>query len=209
MSDACYYLGLDLGQAADYTAITILERPAILRRIGYHPEPPAPTVYNLRHLERVTLGTSYPAIAQRVKALVGADPLRDHVTVIADATGVGVAVMDVLRAAGVKPLIPVTITGGDQVTYDKGALRVPKRDLVMALLVLFQSERLKVAAGLRLADTLRQELLAFKVEIDPQTAHDSYAAWREGAHDDLVLSAALAAWYANRAGSTRARVRAI
>jgi hypothetical protein len=26
-------------------------------------------------------------------------------------------------------------------------------------------------------------------------AHDSYGAWREGAHDDLVLAVAVAAWY--------------
>jgi len=36
----------------------------------------------------------------------------------------------------------------------------------------------------------------FKVKIDPQTAHDSYSAWREADHDDLVLSVALAAWFA-------------
>ena len=39
--------------------------------------------------------------------------------------------------------------------------------------------------------TLVQELLAFRVKIDPLTAHDSYGAWREGAHDDLVLAVAL------------------
>ena len=76
-----------------------------------------------------------------------------------------------LRAAGVKP-IPVTITGRDQVTT--------------------------AADGLKLAEVLRKELLDFKIRIDPQTAHDSYAAWRAGAHDDLVLAAAEAAWDATR-----------
>jgi hypothetical protein len=28
--------------------------------------------------------------------------------------------------------------------------------------------------------------------------HDSYNAWRESIHDDLVLAVALAAWYAER-----------
>jgi hypothetical protein len=37
--------------------------------------------------------------------------------------------------------------------------------------------------------------LNFKVKIDPRSAHDSYSAWREEDHDDLVLSVALAAWW--------------
>jgi hypothetical protein len=31
-------------------------------------------------------------------------------------------------------------------------------------------------------------------------AHDIYGAWREGAHDDLVLATALACWYGERKG---------
>ena len=54
-------------------------------------------------------------------------------------------------------------------------------------------------------DVLRRELRDFKIRIDPQTAHDSYAAWRAGAHDDLVLAAAAAAWDADPLEATRAR----
>jgi hypothetical protein len=39
-----------------------------------------------------------------------------------------------------------------------------------------------------------EEPLNFKVEIDPKTAHDSYTAWRENQHDDLVFAVALACW---------------
>ena len=92
--------------------------------------------------------------------------------------------VDVLRAAGVKP-IPVTITGGDQVSLGTR----PPADI----------------AGLKLAEVLRKELRDFKIRIDPQTAHDSYAAWRAGAHDDLVLAAAEAAWDADPLEATRAR----
>ena len=84
---------------------------------------------------------------------------------------------------------------------------MPKRDLVAALVVIFQAGRLKIAKDLKQARTLRDELLNFKVKIDTRTAHDSYAAWREGQHDDLVLSAALAAWYADKAGAQRAYPR--
>ena len=40
-------------------------------------------------------------------------------------------------------------------------------------------------------------MLAFQVTIT-NAANDTYGAWREGTHDDLVLSVALAAWYAER-----------
>jgi hypothetical protein len=93
----------------------------------------------------------------------------------------------------------ITITGGDSVTKaEGGGLRVPKRDLASAPLVLMQNKQLKIAEGLELAPVLKRELLNFKVKINIATGHDSYEAWREGDHDDLVLAGALAAWAATR-----------
>lgn len=36
------------------------------------------------------------------------------------------------------------------------------------------------------------------MKINLKTAHDSYEAWHEGVHDDLVLSVALASWTAGQ-----------
>lgn len=36
------------------------------------------------------------------------------------------------------------------------------------------------------------------MKVNVSTGHDSYEAWREGDHDDLVLAAALAAWKAHK-----------
>jgi hypothetical protein len=180
-----YYVGLDLGQAADYTAIAVLERT--------DGADGARARYALRHLER-TRERPYPEIVARVVALLG-EPALAGATLIVDATGVGAPVVDELRRAGVRP-VAVTITGGDTVTHEGQAYRVPKRDLVSAVLMLLQQERLQVSAALPLADTLVRELLAFRVRINVRTGHDSYEAWREREHDDLVLSACLAAWYA-------------
>ncbi len=58
--------------------------------------------------------------------------------------------------------------------------------------------RLRVAEGLPDAAVLVEELLNFRVKIDPLTAHDSYGGWREKEHDDLVLAVALACWYGER-----------
>jgi hypothetical protein len=48
---------------------------------------------------------------------------------------------------------------------------------------------------------LQAELSNFRVTVNATTGHDSYGAgpagsWRDGEHDDLVLSCALACWYA-------------
>ena len=70
--------------------------------------------------------------------------------------------------------------------------------MASAPLVLMQIGQLKIAEGMRLAATLRKELLNFKVKINIATAHDSYEAWREGDHDDLVLAVAMACWCGER-----------
>src|SRR5438477_511373 len=78
---------------------------------------------------------------------------------------------------------------------DYTALVIAER---IAVQVLLQSGRLKIAEGLPDTKTLVRELLNFKVKIDPVTAHDSYAAWRENIHDDLVLAVAMALWLAEK-----------
>src|SRR5215211_8858934 len=55
-----YYVGLDLGQANDYTAIAVVEET------GERGESPL----HVRHLERPPLGTYYPEQVARVKELV-------------------------------------------------------------------------------------------------------------------------------------------
>jgi hypothetical protein len=85
------------------------------------------------------------------------------------------------------------ITGGDAVTSEGGITRVPKRELVSIVQVCLQTARLKIAPDLKEAATLTSELQNFQVKIT-DNAHDTYGAWREGTHDDLVLAVALALW---------------
>lgn len=187
--DTKFFCGLDLGQAQDYTAFCVVEKTQ-----GAH----AHARFDVRHLERFQLQTPYPAIVDSVRQRMKYPPLSMHSELIADHTGVGRPVVDLLSAAGLQP-IGVTITGGEAVSYNDGMYRVPKRILVSTLQILLQTGRLKVAAGLPEASTLVRELMNFQFKIDPRTAHDSYGAWREGAHDDLVLAVALACWYSERA----------
>jgi len=188
-----YNIGLDLGQAQDYTAMAIVER---FVRSRYQPQPIEDDVYHVVHLERFPLGTSYPDIVDRVDAIMKQPQLRGHTTLVVDATGVGRPVVDMMdqRKPGWQWPVPVTITGGDEVQGASRGWRVPKRDLAGRLQVLLQSKRLKIAEELPLAEVLMRELLAFRVKINIATGHDSYEAWRERDHDDLVLAVALAVW---------------
>jgi len=179
---AKFYVGLDLGQSNDYTAVSVLDH------VG--------DAYHARHLGRLR-GTPYPVIVDKVAEMLHSPALKDQAALVVDQTGVGAPVVDLFNQAGLDP-VGVLIHGGDRASHEGGVWRVPKRDLVACLQVLFQGGRLKISSKLPLAETLQNELLNFKVKIDPATAHDSYSAWREQEHDDMVLSVALAAWWAER-----------
>lgn len=78
---------------------------------------------------------------------------------------------------------------------------MPKKDLAGALIAAFHGERLRIAAGLTEGATLVNELLNFKVKVNIATGNESFEAWREGVHDDLVLAVAMAVWWGeNRTG---------
>ena len=181
-----FFIGLDLGQASDYTALAILEQ---LKPDGEGKE----TAYHVRHLERVR-GVSYPSIVSKVVEIMHSSYLGGSTALVVDQTGVGAPVVDIFKQAGLKPA-GVLIHGGDKVSSEGDTWRVPKRDLVGVLQILLQSSRLKISKRLPLAAILQAEMMNFKVKIDPVTAHDSYSAWRDNEHDDLVLSVALAAWW--------------
>ena len=185
------YFGLDLGQASDYTALTAVEKV-----LTYEKE----TQFHTRHAERFELGMPYPMMIDKLDERINALNIRDDYMTVADATGVGRPVIDLMRDRKIK-VVPVTITGGDKELFDPeiGGWRVPKRILASTMQVLLQNGQLKFAKGLMHAQTLIDELLNFKVKVNSK-AHDQYEAWREGDHDDLVLSLAMAVWYAERYG---------
>jgi hypothetical protein len=209
-----FFIGLDLGQAQDYTALAIAEKvqpqqEQVDEWSGRVTQVDAgKPLYHVRHLQRWQLGTSYPAIVKDVVALserLRVGKARHAPDLVVDQTGVGRPVVDMLRGAGLHPK-PVTITGGTDVTgSESSGFGVPKRDLVGTLQVLLQAQRLKFAEGMAEVPTLVKELLAFQVKITA-SAHDTYGAWREGTHDDQVLAVAMAVWFAERKGEHRSFV---
>jgi hypothetical protein len=90
----------------------------------------------------------------------------------------------------------VLITSGHTIHFENGAWHVPKKELVSVLQVLLQSGRLKIA-NLPERELLVKELLAFQVKITT-AANETFEAWRERDHDDLVLATALACWWGEK-----------
>ncbi len=104
-------------------------------------------------------------------------------------------------------MVGALIHSGAAVTRIGVEYGVPKRDLVATLQLLLQSGRLQFAAEMPKLDVLKEELRNFHVKINPETAHEGYSAWREGDHDDMVLSVSLAAWWGEYLKPARAASR--
>jgi hypothetical protein len=195
-----YFLGLDLGQAQDYTALVVLEA-------GYRED--GTRAYNARHIHRWKLGTRYTQVATDLDALLRRPPNPEPpfdpppllgCTVAVDVTGVGRGVWETLQQARLPATLHgVVITGGHAESRGgEGHLHVPKKDLVSAAMVLLQNKRLGIVGNLALSETLAKELANFRVKITA-AGNETFESWREREHDDLVLATALACWLAERA----------
>ncbi len=198
-NEVLYQQDYDRGLAAGWISPASLTPHQVGRALWHSHEygRPAEVPLQVRHLERFELGTKYTDVVAKVAQVVRSGPLREMPAVLlVDKTGVGAAVLDSFTHAGIGA-VAITLHGGAAVSRDpqRPGFRVPKRDLVTVAQVLLQNGQLKVAAGLPEAETLRRELLNFKVTIDPRTAHDSYSHWRENDHDDLVLAVSQGAWF--------------
>ena len=182
-----YIVGADIGQAQNPTALAVLKA--------------TPGDHQIRHLERLPLGTSYPAVAERISGLTMALPNPD---LVVDATGVGRPVVDQLRATGLDP-IAVTITAGKETVCNGGGWHVPKKELVRSLAVAIEGGRLRVAKRIPDAAALVRELKAFVATIG-DAGRTRFAGQAE--HDDLVVAVALAVWWAGHQGPP-AQLRAV
>ncbi len=181
-----FLVAVDLGKLRDFSAITIVERYS-------YPDRWDPVLFCqlyawknvVRKIERLALGTSYPRVIARIEEWVSRLALRGPVTLLVDATGVGEAVVDSLRSAGLRcELVPITITAGEQATRGRHGWCVPKKDLMVSLQLLIARGELVIPRDLELRERLADELASIDTSLRAAGTR----------HDDLVLSLSLAAW---------------
>lgn len=196
-------VSVDLGTVNDFTAISVTEVYSRIQekgRVIIPGEEQMPIVNEIacRMLERIDLGTSYPDIIERVRVIMDNPDISKQAILVVDQTGCGIPVVQQMRKIpGLAP-IGITITNGSSVTESKSdGYNIPKKDLISSLQLLFQTHRLKFSPGLEHVDDLLHELRNFKIKKTTK-GNESYEAWRESDHDDLVLSLAMAAWYHRR-----------
>ncbi|MCS3662314.1 hypothetical protein [Salinibacter ruber] len=199
--DTSQFLGLDLGQSSDPSALTVAEQQVPIQE--EHPSAENPTgetrgepAYLVRHIERFDLGTPYPDVVRRVASVLGAPETGDDPTLIMDASGVGAPVVDQFHEEGLRP-VEITFTGGNDVQRDGRRYSVPKSDLVGTVQTLLQSRRLQVVEELDLASALATEMKRFRVKTTT-TGHVRFEHATESDTDDILLSLACALWYAER-----------
>lgn len=182
---AVIQIGVDIGQKIDPSALAVAE----IEKQGkaYH--------YLMRHIERLPLGTPYPAVVARlvaVKKSLAERGIRD-VRWWVDSTGVGQPVVDLLQAAGIYPTA-VYLTGNDKAVRDDNGqtLRLGKPLLVSRLQVLLQCGRIHLPKTPE-AGALADELLNYEIRVSDE-GQDSYGAFKVGTHDDLATALGLACW---------------
>ena len=203
-AESTWAVGLDLGTVGDFTCFSAVQRlreplapnsgdgwcsSDLRQKLG-------PTRYLVRHLQRFKLGLTYSEIADLVLELI-IGPLRG-VSVVTDGTGVGKAVVELLEAKGILNVTPVVITSGhdEGKSEDGRTLHIPKGILISHLQAALHLGELKIAPGLDEAQAFAKELGAFRVT---RTDHGNLSMnARSGAHDDILLSVALALFWLRR-----------
>jgi hypothetical protein len=165
IADRLAVLGADIGQARDPSALAVLRG------------------YDVLHLERLPLGTSYSLVAERIDVVARAA----GASIALDATGVGRAVVDLLRARGQHPLA-VTLHGGQLVRRNANGASIPRRMFLRPLVAAVEQGRLRVAQGIPGAAAFADELLAARQRGLATEARGA------GHHGDLLIAISLALW---------------
>ncbi len=184
-----FYIGLDLGQRQDHSAIAIVERPD--PRLAWMT---GQKMLMVRRVERIALGTPYPRVVERVREIVQAI---GECTLVVDGTGVGAPVVELLRSARLGcGVTAVTITGGEKASGSGLAWSVPKRDLIAEVQLALEKGELRIARHMKEVSALVRELIDVRLTAGLGTGKVRIGADGSGQHDDLVIALALACWRA-------------
>jgi hypothetical protein len=186
-----YVLGADLGQSMDPTALCVLEHTHAFREWERGGRDQFEDAFDVRHLQRLPLGLSYPSVVQEVARLLARPPLVSNCELVLDATGVGRPVADLFDVAGLQPM-RVTITAGDAQSWTDGGWHVSKTTLISTLDARLHTGELRFAKELTEAGAMAEELRDFRRHVSA-SGRFQYEA-RATKHDDLVLAVAIALW---------------
>lgn len=213
-----YLLSWDVAQKQDKTALQLWRRtPSIVpgNRIAED------RVFNYLDLvyQREMEGVPYTEQCKAVQELLNGERMKNNCDLVIDGTGIGQAVVDIMREHGLEP-IPIVFTSGltMNVKYAEATRRfggfgktldlrtiaelcVPKVDMIHAAKVLLEQNRIRIATGVANAEEFKKQLLHFKGKVN-ERGNVSYGNDAEAKHDDWVACFIMACWFANYSGQT-------
>ncbi|MBS1826118.1 MAG: terminase family protein [Acidobacteria bacterium] len=194
-----FFVGLDLGQRQDYTALAVIERHMLLSdavdagtRNRFEK-----MRYRCRCLRRLPLGTGYMEVVDKVKQLMHSQELAGRASLVVDASGVGSPVVEMLRKTANCALDPVTITSGQNVKMDHTGYKMPRRELMSQLALMLEKRELEISSHAGEIDHIRNELRNLRLNFNAR-GQENYDPDKESVHDDLVIAMALGFWKAKR-----------
>lgn len=195
-----FVVGVDLGQSADYTAVAVIDHSRTPLPDDWHVDEVACRIrqrvderFDVRHLQRLPLGTPYPEQVARIRDLFTRPPLRGgDVPLCIDQTGVGAPVGDLFEADGLRP-VRITFTSGFEPTGRGRKWGVPKSTIVSGIDAKLHCGELRFAKALLEAEALKEELANFQKHVS-QTGKLLFE-HRSGRHDDLIFAIGIALWW--------------
>ena len=194
-----FFVGLDLGQRQDFTAIAVIERHSFVSAdVDAGTRGRNERVrYRCRMLRRLPLGMGYVEVVEKVKVLMQSKELLDRATLVVDASGVGSPVVEMLRKTANCPLDPVTITGGQQLKIDTYGYKMPRRELMSQLALMLEKRELEISLHAGDIEHVRNELRNLRIRFGNK-GQENIDPEKESVHDDLVIAMALGFWKAKR-----------
>jgi hypothetical protein len=186
-----YIVGISLGSTSnDWTALVIVE---CVETDG-HME------YQVVNITRFPIGSTFVDISNKLKLiwnkLRGEKEPYNSRTVAVDVTGASEAVVNLI-ADSIDIDYEVTITQCAAATRDEKRRQrwsVPKKDLIGALMLVYQAKQFRIADSLQDAETLAREAEKYTQSSNIKISESSDELWREGADDDLLLAWAVMMW---------------
>lgn len=189
-----YFIGVDVGQITDHTAIAVVEAvPDEVLRLRCH------------FLETLLLRQTFASMADRLGEIEGKLRVEGAaVEILVDATGPGQPIPELIRERVGCNVISCRFTSGDEPNYERSYWKLPKAAVVTYLKILFQEGRfelpgkVKDPAKAQAINAMALELQNFQYNQPAAGAKAETFEARVGAHDDLVTALGLAAWGAKQ-----------
>jgi hypothetical protein len=195
-----YFLGIDLAQSLDFTALVLVEARQHMRVGGFRSghKPYGPPEYWVTDALKLAKMTPYPVQSRIIDERARREVMVKAGEVIMDRSGVGRPIYDLLKEAKTPNLCGVTITPGEGEPQREGGYdwRAPKIRIVQALDVCINDGSLKISEEMPLAEELRHQIESYQATYSGRGTLMFDAAGT--GHDDLVMALALALWAATK-----------